>query len=191
MAQNIQLQQVVVYRMVIEMGRCNSVVHIIGRVLHRCKLIDAVSVRKYNDSSRMLSRTSADSRTPFCNTVNLTFSFTLTMFFVIVFHKSVGSLVRQRSDRSGFECMSLTKQVLLYIYELLPDNLPRSSGQYPALYFPLNPRKVSNGISNPALTSFSPHFGHIYGPAYPIRSLLQKPVPPPTRNHCNDISSQQ
>ena len=96
--------------MIIKMGRSDPALHIIGRMLHRCKLIDTVTMRKYNDSSRMLPGTSADSGTPFRHTLNLTSSFPLSTLFIIIFHKSVGSLVRQCSDRSGFERMSLTKQ---------------------------------------------------------------------------------
>ena len=35
----------------------------------------------------------------------------VTTFFIIIFHKSICCLICQRTDRSGFECMTLTKEV--------------------------------------------------------------------------------
>ena len=118
MSENIKFQKVMVNGMVIKMCRCNATFHIVGRMLHRCKLIDAVSVRKYYDSSRMLSGTSPDSGTSFCNSFNLTATLSLTTFFIIVFHKSICCLICQRTDRSGFECMTLTKENLCIFMSL-------------------------------------------------------------------------
>ena len=118
MPQNVQLQQVVVNGVIVKMGGDDVRGHIVGRMLHRCKLIDAVSVRKYYDSSRMLSGTSPDSGTSFCNSFNLTTTLSLTTFFIIVFHKSICCLICQRTDRSGFECMTLTKENLCIFMSL-------------------------------------------------------------------------
>ena len=92
--------------MIIKVSSDNISCCIIGRVLHRCKGIDLLAQRKYNDTSRMLSRTPSDSGTSKNDTVNLTFSLSLPTFFKIILYISKSRLISQCSDRSGPECLS-------------------------------------------------------------------------------------
>ena len=110
MSQDVQLQKVVVNGMIVKVGRNDPALHIIGRMLHRCELIDAVSVGKHDDTSRMLSRAAPDARTPFCNALDLASALSLFMFFVIILHKAVRSLVRQCADRPCLKRMPLSKE---------------------------------------------------------------------------------
>lgn len=104
--------------MVIEMCGNDIGRHIIRRMLYRCKRVDLFAKRKYNNSSRMLSGTSADSRTPLYDTVNLTFSFTLSMFLVIILYITECGLVRQCTYRSGTECLTRTKDNLCILMRI-------------------------------------------------------------------------
>ena len=97
---------------------CNSTFHIVCRMLYRRKLIDAVSVRKYYNSTRMLSGTSPDSGTSFRDSLNLAATLSLTTLLIIIFHKSIRRLIGQRTDRSGFECMTLAKENLCIFMSL-------------------------------------------------------------------------
>ena len=87
--------------MVIEMCGNDIGRHIIRRMLYRCKGVDFFSQRKYNNSSRMLSGASPDSRTALYDTVNLTFSLSLSVFFVIILYIPKRCLIRQCTNRSG------------------------------------------------------------------------------------------
>ncbi len=131
MSENIKFQKVVVYGMVIKMCGDDIRRHIIRRMLYRCKRVDLFAKRKYNDSSRMLSGTSADSRTPLYDTVNLTFSFTLSVFFVIILYITECGLVRQCTYRSGTECLTRTKDnlcILMRITLIISEKLKSISG---------------------------------------------------------------
>ena len=81
---------------------CNDIrCHIICRMLHRCKRINILAQRKYDNTSRMLTGTSADTGTSLHDPVNFTVSLSLTSLLVIVFHITECRLVRQRSYGSG------------------------------------------------------------------------------------------
>ena len=111
MSQNIQFQQIVVNGVVVEVGGNNSALHIIGRMLHRCKLIDIMSVRENNNSSRVLSRTSPDPGTSLGNPFDLTLPLALPVLLIIVFHKAIGRLICQSSDSSGLKgCLLYTSR---------------------------------------------------------------------------------
>ena len=96
--------------MIIKMCRCNSTFHIICRMLNRSKFIDIMPVRKNDDTSRMLTCASSDSRTPFGHSFYLTFSFSLLMFLIVVPDKSIRCLICQSTDRSSLKCMSFTEK---------------------------------------------------------------------------------
>ena len=87
--------------MVIEMCGNDIGRHIIRRMLYRRKGVDLFSQRKYDNSSRMLSGASTDSRTSLYDTVNLTFSLSLSVFFVIILYIPKRCLIRQCTNRSG------------------------------------------------------------------------------------------
>ena len=55
MSENIQLQKIVIDRMIIKMGGDDIRRHIIRRMLHRRKRINVLTHRENNDSSRMLA----------------------------------------------------------------------------------------------------------------------------------------
>ena len=74
--------------------------HIIGRMLNRRKRIDILPYRQYDDTARMLARTSSDAGTAGNEPVDLTDSFLYTAVFIIVFYIPVRRLIRQRADRS-------------------------------------------------------------------------------------------
>ena len=100
MSENIQLQKVSVDGMVIKM-RCDDVTEfIVGRMLHRRKFLNLLPFRKYNDTSRMLAGRSSDAGTPLYDSVDLTVTFMLPVFLVIIFHITERRFLRQRANRS-------------------------------------------------------------------------------------------
>ena len=110
MSQDVQLQKVVVNGVIVKVGRNDPALHIIGRMLHRRELIDAVSVGKYDDTSRMLPRAAPDPRAPFCDALDLAPALSLLMLFVIILHKAVRSLIRQGADRPRLKRMPLAEE---------------------------------------------------------------------------------
>ena len=80
--------------------------HIVCRMLDRRKGVNILAHRKNNDSSRVLSGTSSDTRTTAYDTVNLTATFLDSSFFVIILNISIGSFIRQSSDCTGTVCLS-------------------------------------------------------------------------------------
>ena len=60
----------------------------------------------------MLAGTSSDTGTSLYDTVDLTFSLSLTMFFIIIFYVTKCSLICQCSYGSGTECLSCTEDNL-------------------------------------------------------------------------------
>ena len=92
--------------MIVKMCRNNISRHIICRMLHRSEWVDIFPVRKYNDSSRMLSGTSADTGTSLNNPVNFASSLSCSPLFKIVLYIPKCCLIRQRTNRSGTERLS-------------------------------------------------------------------------------------
>ena len=83
--------------------------HIICRVLHRGKGINIFAVRKNDNPSRVLSRTSSDSRTPFHNSLNLTFSLSAVSLLIIIFHKTICRLICKSTDCSRTESLACSE----------------------------------------------------------------------------------
>ena len=108
---------------------------IVGRMLHRCKGVDLLSQRQHDDSARMLSGTPADPGTSLNDPVNLTVSFSLSPFFIIILHISERGLVRQGGNRPGPIGLSGSEDNLRVFMSITPDNRQRNSGQYPVPYF--------------------------------------------------------
>ena len=117
-SQDIQLQQVVVDGVIVKVGRDNAALHIIGRMLDRGELIDIVAVGKHDDTARMLSCTSPDPGTSHRDTLDLTAPFSLLVFFVVILHEPIGSLIRQSSDGSRLEGMSFAEKYLCIFMSL-------------------------------------------------------------------------
>src|SRR5699024_8283889 len=99
--QNIQLQKVVVNRMIIKMGGHDIRRRIVGRMLHRGKGVDLFSQGQNNDSARMLSGTPADSWTPLNDPVDLAVSFSLSPLFIIILYISECGFICQGSNGPG------------------------------------------------------------------------------------------
>ena len=72
--------------MVIKMCGDDITVHIIGRVLHRCKFLNLLTHRQYDDTSRMLASGTADTGTALHDTVDLTVALVLPPFLIIILH---------------------------------------------------------------------------------------------------------
>ena len=108
-SQNIQLQQVRIDRMVIKMGGDNIGIHIICRMLYRSEGVDIFTKRKNDDTARMLSGGTTDTCASLHDPVDLAVSLVHTTLFVIIFHITERCLIRQRTDRSGTESLSRTK----------------------------------------------------------------------------------
>ena len=98
--------------MVIKMSRDRIRGHIICRMLHRGKRINIFPERKYDDSARMLPRRPSDSDTSLYDTVNLTVSLMNAPFLVIIFYITKRCLIRQRTDRTGTERLTVSKNNL-------------------------------------------------------------------------------
>ena len=111
-SEDIQFQQVVVNGMVVKMCCDDPALHIVSRMLYRSKFIDVMSVRKYDNTSRMLPGTAPDPGAAYRDPLNLTAAFPLLTFLIIILYKSISRLVSQRADRSRFKSMSFTEQYL-------------------------------------------------------------------------------
>ena len=181
MPENIKLQQVMVDRVIVKMCRDNVCRHIIRRMLHRCEGIDILPVRQYDDSSRMLPGAPPDPGTPFHDPLNFTLPLSASMLLIVIFYKSERRLLRQRSDRPGAVRLPFSEDdlgILMCITLISPEKFKSISGSL----FPLNPRNVSNGISNPSLTSGCPQFGHTL-------SGISHPHPPANARTSSDSKS--
>ena len=83
--------------------------HIIGRMLHRCKGVNILSKRQYNDTAWMLTRTSAHACAARCQTHHLCRPFMDVSLFKIIFHISKSCLIRYRTHCTGTECLTCPK----------------------------------------------------------------------------------
>ena len=97
---------------IIKMGRDDTALHIVCRMLYRSELIDIMPVGKHDNASRMLTGTPTDPRTPFRDPLNLALTFSLLVIFVIIPHESISSLIRKRSDGSRLESVTFPKENL-------------------------------------------------------------------------------
>ena len=92
--------------------------------------------------------------------VDLTVSFADFPLLIILFYITEGCLVRERTDRPGTERLTCAKNnfgIFMCLTLIITGEI---QVDIRAPYFPLNPRKVSNGMSNPSFFSGVPHFGH-------------------------------
>ena len=103
MAEDIELQQIVVNGMIIKMCRDNICRHIIRRVLYRRKRIDILAERKYDDPSRMLTGTPSDSGASLYDPVNLAVTLSLFPLFKIILNIAKGSLIGKRANGARAE----------------------------------------------------------------------------------------
>ena len=94
------------------MGGNNITVHIICRVLNRGKFLNIPTNGKNNNSSRMLSCSTSDTCTSLHNSVDFTVTFSLTSFFIIIFHITKGCFLCQSTDSSCLKSLSCTKNNL-------------------------------------------------------------------------------
>ena len=81
-------------------------------MLYRRKRVDLLSHRKHDDSARVLSCRPADADASLHNTVNLTVPLVDTALLVVILDVSERRLVRQRTDRSGTECLTVSENNL-------------------------------------------------------------------------------
>ena len=112
MSQYVKFQQVSINGMVIKMCGNDVTVYIVCRMLHRGKLLNFLSNRKYNNTSRMLSCGTADSGASLYNSINLTVTFMHAALFEIVFHITERRLLRKGTDGSCFEGLAFTEDNL-------------------------------------------------------------------------------
>ena len=111
-SQNIELEQVVVDRMIVKVGRDDVGRHIIGRVLHGSKGIDIFPQRKDDDAARMLAGTPPDACTACKQTFDLTVSLGDPFIFKIMLDVAVGGLVRHGRYGSGLEGLLMAENNL-------------------------------------------------------------------------------
>ena len=95
--------------MIVKMCRNNISRHIICRMLHRSEWVDIFPVRKYNNSSRMLSGTSADTGTSLNNPVNFASSLSCSPLFKIVLYISECGFIRKGTDGSRLEGLTFSE----------------------------------------------------------------------------------
>ena len=87
-------------------------VYIIGRMLHRRKFLDLLTHGQYDDSSRMLARSTTDAGATLHNTVDLTITFVLSPFLIIILHITKCRLLRKCTNRSGLKGLPFAKDNL-------------------------------------------------------------------------------
>ena len=100
---------------VIEMCRRYSRIHLVCRMLYRCKCMYLLTDWKNNNSSRMLSRCTSYINTACCQTLYLTvtlgyvMSKLLTLFLKITFNISVSRFLSNRTYRTCLERLPLAE----------------------------------------------------------------------------------
>ena len=81
-------------------------------MLNRSKLLNFLSMGKYNDSSGMLTCCTTDTRTALHDPVNLTVPFSLAPLFKIILHISESCFLRKSTDGSCFKGVPLSENNL-------------------------------------------------------------------------------
>ena len=112
MSQDIELEQVVVDRVVIKVGRDDIGRHIVCGMLDRGECVDILPQRQDNDSARMLTGASPYTRTTREKPFDLAVSLCDTLIFEIVLYISVCGLVRHGGDRTGLKGLFVTENNL-------------------------------------------------------------------------------
>ena len=108
----IKLQKISVNGMVIKMCGDDITVHIIGRVLHRCKFLNLLTHRQYDDTSRMLASGTADTGTTLHDTVDLTVTLVLPPFLIIVLHITKCGFFRKGTNGSRLKGLPFSEDNL-------------------------------------------------------------------------------
>ena len=98
--------------MIIKMRSNNIAVHIICRVLNRCKFLNIPSDGKNNNSSRMLSCGTSYPCTALHNSVDFAITLSLSTFFIIVLDITKSCFLCQRTDCSRLKCLPRTENNL-------------------------------------------------------------------------------
>ena len=98
MTENIQLQKIVVYGVIIKMSGDN--LGVLRWVLYGCKGVHILSHRKHDYTARVLSRGSFDAYTACNNAVDLAVFFRLIFLFKVFFDISESGLIRETGYRS-------------------------------------------------------------------------------------------
>ena len=133
MAENIQLQQVMVNLVIIEMRGDRLIV--CRRMLHRREGIDVLAVGKHDNAARMLTGRLPDVRHTDGKTLNLRTSPVLILLLEILLHIAVSSFGSKACHGSRTEGLSRAEDHLRVFVRLGLIPL-RNSGQYPAPCFP-------------------------------------------------------
>ena len=105
-------QKVSINRMVIKMCCDNITVLIVCRMLYRREFFNFHAHWKDNDSTRMLAGRSPDTGTSLHNTVDLTITFVLSPFLIIILHITKCRLLRKCTNRSGLKGLPFAKDNL-------------------------------------------------------------------------------
>ena len=109
MAQNVQLQQVVVDGVIIKVGGDGIRGHIIGGMLYRREGMDLLSVRQYHNSTGVLTCRAAHPYAALDDPVDLTVALVLAPLLVIILYITKGCLVRQGTNSSRAEGLALAE----------------------------------------------------------------------------------
>ncbi len=101
--------------------------------------------------------------------LNLTPALTDSFILIIMRHKTIRCLIRQSTNGPRTEGLAFSENNLRIGCAPGSGTRRKSSGRYPAPYRPLNPRNVSNGMSNP---SFFQRFSALW--TYLIRHITAR-----------------
>ena len=112
MSENVELQNGIMQRVKVEVGRDNIGIDIVRRMLNRCKVKHLIIIWHNDHAARMLSGRTFYSGTAFGKAVFLRFVQGFSALGKIVFDIAVGGLVRQSTGGSRFKYMTGTKQFL-------------------------------------------------------------------------------
>ena len=127
-------------------------------MLYRGEGVDVLPERQDDDPARMLAGRPADADAAGGDAVDLTAALVDALFLIIIPDVAVGGLVRQRADRAGAEGLAGAEDDLRIFVRLAwysPEKFRSISGSL----LPPKPRKVSNGMLKPSLSSGFPQTG--------------------------------
>ena len=111
MSENIQLQKVLIDLVIIEVSRYDVSVPLVCRFLYRTELIYLVVIRNDDDTARMLSGRPLDACAALHKIVYVVFVSVYMIVFDVVLYISEGSLVGDRSYRSGLIYVLFTEDL--------------------------------------------------------------------------------
>ena len=170
MAEDVELDQTAFDGVIIEMGRNDAAVLLVGRVLDRREMMDVHVAGNDHDAARMLARRILDARAAGDEAVDVSVVDLDTLGVGPLHDVAISRLILDAPMVPARKTLSLPNSSSVYLWAFgwySPEKLRSISGTLS----PSKPRKIANGMLWPFLWSGVPQWG---------QTLSGKSKPPPT-----------